>query len=186
MAGLALQNSEAQTEPCMAQVSPRQTILVKLLKTMDLILWRHADAQDGYPDAERALTEKGHTQAKRMAAWLNARLPQDALILASPAKRAQQTAAALRREIVSSAAVDTSADVQGILAAVRWPRGAQTTVVVGHQPTLGHVASLLLTGTEGELSIKKGAVWWFTARSLRGRVDAVLCAVMAPGMLRKD
>lgn len=154
--------------------------------TMDLILWRHADAADGYPDAERALTEKGHTQAKRMAAWLNARLPQDALILVSPAKRAQQTAAALHREIVTSSALDTSAQAQGLLAAVRWPRSTRTTVVVGHQPTLGQTASLLLTGSEGDLNVKKGAVWWFTARSLSGRVDAVLCAVMAPGMLRKD
>ena len=34
---------------------------------MELILWRHAEAEDGYPDLERALTEKGHEQAKKMA-----------------------------------------------------------------------------------------------------------------------
>lgn len=54
---------------------------------MELILWRHAEAEDGYPDHERALTEKGHEQAKKMAAWLKPRLPKDTQILVSPADR---------------------------------------------------------------------------------------------------
>ncbi len=40
---------------------------------MELILWRHADAEDGLPDIERALTAKGKEDAKKMAAWLKAR-----------------------------------------------------------------------------------------------------------------
>ncbi len=150
---------------------------------MDLILWRHADAADGYPDAERELTEKGHAQAKHMAKWLNARLPEDALILASPARRAQQTAIALKREAVTLPELGTSADVRQVLKAVRWPRATRTTVIIGHQPTLGQTASLLLTGSDGDLSVKKGAVWWFMARPRNGRVYAVLRAVMAPDML---
>jgi phosphohistidine phosphatase len=150
---------------------------------MDLILWRHADAADGYPDAERELTEKGHTQAKRMAKWLNERLPEHALILASPARRTLQTAAALKREVVTLPELGTAAEVRHVLKVVRWPHAAQTTVVIGHQPTLGQVASLLLTGSEGDLSIKKGAVWWVTARPRSGRVYAVLRAVMTPDML---
>ena len=153
---------------------------------MDLVLWRHAEAIDGYPDAGRELTDKGHMQAKRMAAWLNARLPDDALILASPARRAQQTAAALRRVVVTRPELDTAADVQAILQAVRWPRHTQTTVVVGHQPVLGQVASWLLTGAEGDLSVKKGAAWWITARQRSGSAHAVLLAVMVPELLRKD
>lgn len=158
---------------------------------MDLILWRHADAvdaTDGSPDAERKLTDKGHVQAKRMAAWLNARLSDDALILASPARRAQQTAEALKRKLTTSAALDTSASAQGVLAAAGWPqveRDAQTTVIVGHQPTLGQVASLLLTGADDEMSIKKGAVWWISTRLRGSRPQAVLRAVMTPDLLRK-
>jgi len=153
---------------------------------MDIILWRHADAAEGYPDAERELTEKGRAQAKRMASWLNARLPEDVLILASPARRAQQTAAALRRKVVTSDAVDASADAQSLLAAAHWPRGAHTTLIVGHQPTLGHAASLLLTGADGDLSVRKGAVWWVAARPRGGSQNAVLRAVMTPDLLRKD
>ena len=47
---------------------------------MDLILWRHAEAvleREGLPDLDRALTTKGERQAKRMAEWLEARLPAD-------------------------------------------------------------------------------------------------------------
>ena len=37
---------------------------------MDLILWRHAEAEPGAPDHGRRLTPKGEKQAARMAAWL--------------------------------------------------------------------------------------------------------------------
>ena len=45
---------------------------------MDLILWRHADAEEGSPDDARALTGKGMQQAALMAGWLKSRLPKDA------------------------------------------------------------------------------------------------------------
>ena len=35
---------------------------------MELILWRHAEAEDTNPDLARALTRKGRNQASRMAA----------------------------------------------------------------------------------------------------------------------
>ena len=156
---------------------------------MDLILWRHADAVDAAPgesDFERALTGKGRTQTKRMAAWLNERLPADSIVMASPALRAQQTAKALKRKIISSAALGTDTDCKTLLAAVRGPRAQSTTVVVGHQPALGHVASWLLTGAVGEISIRKGGVWWFRCAATRRHertVHAVLLAVMTPDLL---
>ena len=61
---------------------------------MDLILWRHADAEDGADDMARRLTPRGEKQAAAMAEWLRARLPRNYTVLASPAVRAQQTAAA--------------------------------------------------------------------------------------------
>ena len=59
---------------------------------MELILWRHADAELGQPDSERRLTDKGHKQAARMAKWLAERLPEDYVVMASPAVRAQRQA----------------------------------------------------------------------------------------------
>lgn len=147
---------------------------------MELVLWRHADAEDGLPDAGRKLTAKGHTQAKRMAAWLNQRLPEDVLILVSPAVRAQQTAHALERKFVTCDAIAPGAGPAEVLKAAHWPRAAHTTLIVGHQPTLGHVAALLLTGTDGELSVKKAGVWWISGNK-RGACS--LLASMTPGML---
>ena len=62
---------------------------------MDLILWRHADAEPGEPDDQRRLTAKGKKQARRAAEWLHGNLPNSARILVSPAVRAQQTASYL-------------------------------------------------------------------------------------------
>ena len=65
---------------------------------MDLILWRHCEAEPGEPALGRRLTSKGLKQAERMAAWLDAHLPDTCRILVSPADRAQQTALALQRK----------------------------------------------------------------------------------------
>lgn len=67
---------------------------------MDLILWRHADADDwveGCDDMERSLTPRGLKQAARMATWLDRQLPEGTRVLCSPARRCQQTATALGR-----------------------------------------------------------------------------------------
>ena len=51
---------------------------------MDLIVWRHAEAQEAQPgedDLQRALTPRGRKQAERMAAWLDAQLPQGTRVL---------------------------------------------------------------------------------------------------------
>ncbi len=149
---------------------------------MDLLLWRHADAGAGFPDHERALTDTGRLQAQRMAAWLNARLPLDTLVLVSPALRAQQTASALQREFTTCAALDTSTDCASLLQALGPRQQLGTTLIVGHQPTLGRVASLLLSGAEAELSVKNAAVWWLTL-GRESNTQAVLRAVMTPELL---
>ena len=41
---------------------------------MDLILWRHAEAEEGDNDLARELTPKGEKQAARVAEWLLQRL----------------------------------------------------------------------------------------------------------------
>lgn len=150
---------------------------------IELLLWRHADAEDGIPDAGRALTKKGLKQAKQVAAWLKPRLPDDCLILASPAKRAQQTAAALDLPYTTERRIGVQADVADILAASNWPKRAGTVVVVGHQPTLGRVAAWLLSGEPSDWTIKKGALWWFSGRAHYGDTETILRAVVSPDLL---
>ncbi len=154
---------------------------------MELILWRHAEAEPGEPDLGRKLTPKGEKQARRMAEWLHARLPASAKIVASPAARAQQTAQALaelaHRKFKTLDALAPGAGADDVLAAVGWPDGKSPLVVVGHQPTLGWVASKLMTGEELPWSIKKAAVWWLQSRSREGAEQAVLRAVVNPDLL---
>jgi phosphohistidine phosphatase len=149
---------------------------------MELILWRHAEAEDGLDDLARQLTPKGQKQAARMADWLNERLPDDCRILASPAIRAEQTAKALGKPFEIVPAIAPGADWKEVLDAVGWPGKEDDCVLVaGHQPTLGEVAAALL-GAPGGLSIRKSAVWWFSGRR-RGRgSEVVLRAVMAPDL----
>lgn len=146
---------------------------------IDLLLWRHADAENGIPDAGRALTKKGLDQAKRVAAWLKPRLPKDCLILVSPARRAQQTAAALGMSFTSDERIGVHANVADIIAAAGWPKRKGAVLVVGHQPTLGQVAAQLLAGEPAAWPIKKGALWWFTHHA--GETD--LRTVVSPDLL---
>lgn len=156
---------------------------------MNLILWRHADAEDGVPDERRALTHKGHRQAARMAGWLRERLPDATTVLVSPAVRAQQTAAALaeadprlRSRLATEPGVGTAATPEGVLAAAGWPGGQETVVVVGHQPTLGAVAARLLAGVRLEWSVRKGAIIWIEHRDRAGH-DVLLRAALSPDLL---
>jgi phosphohistidine phosphatase len=150
---------------------------------MDLILWRHADAEDappGKPDAGRELTAKGEKQAKRMAAWIRKRLKKEATVMASPAQRAQQTARALTRSVVTRPEVGTGADARSVLRAAGWPEGDGVVVVVGHQPTLGQAAALAVTGKIADWSIRKGAVWWLECRDGE---EVIVRAVLSPDLV---
>ena len=151
---------------------------------MDLILWRHAEAEDGIPDEARRLTAKGERQAKRMAKWLAARLPGDAVLVSSKALRARQTARALRADFETSPALGVGSDARALLAAAGWPSSARrTAVLVGHQPTLGEAAALALTGSDAPLNLKKGALVWLAQRRRAGKAEIVLRAAMSPDLL---
>jgi phosphohistidine phosphatase len=151
--------------------------------SMDLILWRHAEAEDGFPDQGRKLTDKGEKQAAKMAAWLKAHLPEGARIIVSPTTRTRQTAAALTRDGIVVKEVEPGASVAALLGAAGWPDAKGAVVVVGHQPTLGQVAAYLLSNTQESWSVKKGAVWWFRNRARQDTMPTVLRAVVSPEFL---
>jgi phosphohistidine phosphatase len=151
---------------------------------MDLILWRHAEAADGLPDIKRELTRKGLKQARDMAAWLQPRLPGPVSVIASPAERTLQTAGAFAHDFVVNGSVAPGAPAQAVLDAAGWPDAPGPVILVGHQPTLGEAAAMLLTGKPLPWSIKKGAIWWFRRRVRDGHARVVLRAVMSPEFLR--
>jgi len=147
---------------------------------MDLILWRHAEAEPGEPDLGRRLTAKGQKQAERMGAWLDHHLPDGTRVLASPADRAQQTAFGLKRKFRTVDEIAPGASVAAVLAAAGWPDAREPVLIVGHQPTLGAVAAFLLSGEETYWAVKKGAVWWLTNRDRGGASAVVLRVVIGP------
>jgi len=150
---------------------------------MELLLWRHAEAEDGLPDLDRPLTAKGHKHAGKVAAWLDRNLPGNCRVLASPALRTQQTAAALGRKFKTVASLGPGANVADVLVAAGWPDGKESALIVGHQPTLGWVAGELLGVAQSNLAVKKGAVWWFSNREREDGPRVVLRAVVAPELL---
>ena len=141
---------------------------------MDLILWRHAEAEDGAPDEQRKLTGKGHRQAAKMADWLRERLSKHVRILVSPAVRTQQTAKAFSNKFATSEDVGLSASPRSILEAAGWPHAGDTVLVVGHQPTLGMLAAQLLSGKAAEWSLRRGAIIWVVHKDGHNRLRAAL------------
>jgi phosphohistidine phosphatase len=150
---------------------------------MDLILWRHAEAEDGLPDLERRLTPRGQKHAARIAQWLLQRLPAKFAVLASPARRAQDTAQALGAPFRTVTALAPGAAVRDILGAADWPGRKNAVVVVGHQPDLGRVAALLVSGTEASWSVKKGGLWWLSDRVRDEGAQVVVRAVVSPDLI---
>jgi len=143
---------------------------------MDLILWRHADAEPGSDDMARRLSPAGEKEAAAMAKWLRAHLPRSHTLLASPAVRAQQTAAALGSPIVTESALAPGASPKDIRRAAEKHKGL--VIVVGHQPDLGRAAAKFVADAHAEWSIKKGAIWW-----LEGSEPARIKAVLSPDLL---
>ncbi len=158
----------------------------------NLIIWRHAEAypalaQGEDQDLARKLTPKGKQQAKRMARWLSERLPNDVVLLSSPAMRAFQTAQALKGEVEVLESLKPSTNLQEVLAALNiLSASASNLLLVGHQPWLWQLVAHLTNFTAQEISIKKGAVWWL--RLSDDDMDAsaaryTVAAVQSPGLL---
>ena len=157
---------------------------------MDLILWRHAEAED-WPEGDlqagddmaRSLTPRGEKQALRMANWLDRQLPDGARIVASPARRCEQTVLALGRKYKLKTELAPDGSPAQLLELVQWPLSRNPVVVVGHQPMLGQTISHLLALKESECAIKKGALWWIRSRDRDGHSQNVVVTVQSPEVL---
>lgn len=153
---------------------------------MDLVLWRHAEAQEwteGGDDMARRLTARGEKQAARMARWLDRQLPDSTRILVSPARRAEQTVAALGRKYKLAPELAPDASAAQLLELVQWPGGKGIVLVVGHQPTLGQTIAQLIGLSTTECAVKKGAVWWLRNREREAHSQTVLVTVQSPEVL---
>lgn len=161
--------------------------------SMDLILWRHAEAADAAPgmdDLSRVLTGRGERQARDMAHWLDKHLPVDTRVLVSPAVRTRQTVQDLRRKTRVDEALAPRRAVEGLLAAAGWAEATSPVMVVGHQPMLGLALAHLVGGVPLDRlagatpwRIRKGGFWWLRCeRDARERPGVLVVTVRSPDL----
>jgi phosphohistidine phosphatase len=123
-----------------------------------LILLRHAKSSwktDALDDIDRPLSERGNRDAPRMGMRLLARRARPALVLASPATRAQRTAKLVTRalghraELIKTEEALYLATPASVLAVVAGQDDAHDCLlVVGHNPGLTDLANRLLPDLE--------------------------------------
>jgi phosphohistidine phosphatase len=123
-----------------------------------LYLIRHADALDGEVDTERPLSPKGCRQVRHLARFLKESKAADLReIWHSPLVRARQTAAGLADELGAGAALR---EARGLLSddppgtmAKRLRDAELPLALVGHNPHLESLATLLVTGASQPCSL---------------------------------
>jgi phosphohistidine phosphatase len=150
---------------------------------MDLILWRHAEAEEGSDDLQRALTARGRRQATQMAEWIRRHLPAPWTVYASPARRTRETVAALHVPFLTLESCSPGAAARDILEAAAWPDHGGSAILVGHQPALGMACALAVTGTAAAWSLRKGAIVWLTSRDREGGSPVQLRASLSPDLI---
>ena len=165
---------------------------------MKLLLVRHAIAEDaetfnaagGGSDALRPLTEAGRKKMRKGANRLRTQLSGIDLLASSPLLRARETADIIARAfgevpVVERTELDYHAPVEVALGWLEQLPGSGTVLVVGHQPHLGLLAGLLLTGAARPLiAFRKGgaALLEFPDRISAG--EGVLHWVLTASQLR--
>lgn len=179
---------------------------------MELILWRHAEAEDGADDMARVLTPKGRRQAARMAQWLTAQLDGPVQVIASPALRTRATADALDMPYAIDWRIAPDASADQLLAASGWPDGHGIVILVGHNLAISVLAARLTgimdtaldtvpdtasdtapdtasdtvpdTAPQSALVLRRGAAWWFACDGVGTGRRPTLKAVMTPALLK--
>jgi phosphohistidine phosphatase len=162
---------------------------------MTLYLLRHGVAEQvaaGGTDRDRRLTGRGRARMRRAASGLARLIDRLDILYTSPYPRAAETAAIVAAALPHApkpreldALVPDSSPLDA-LRSLRSLAKAQHLMLVGHEPLLSHLASLLLTGSVDGASVmlKKGGCVAVTIRTLAPRA-AVLDWVATPRMLRK-
>jgi phosphohistidine phosphatase len=97
--------------------------------------------------------------------------------------RAEQTVRALGRRYKVRDALSPGASADDLLETAGWPHAKYPVVLVGHQPSLGAVASRLLQMGDAPCPVRKGAVWWLRSRQRDGVDQTVIMSVTVPDRL---
>lgn len=155
-----------------------------------VLFWRHAEADDvvadpgSAADMQRQLTRQGRRDASRVAAWIKARVPKPWVICASPALRAQQTAAALTDYAITDPRLGPAHSIDEMLELVAERADPHAALVLcGHQPTLGAAALRWLTGVDAPFTLRKSGLLWLAERERDGKAARALRACISGDLL---
>lgn len=164
---------------------------------MNLFLLRHGIAVErGTPgfenDALRPLTPKGRRQLRRVAVAVRTMELRFDVVLSSPLVRARQTAEVVAKELRLKRRLKTAEElspggsakklVQKINLLKTVP---ENLLLVGHEPDLGELISLLVTGKTGAgFALKKAGLAKLEIESLTVGQCATLAWLLTPGQMK--
>jgi len=165
---------------------------------MELLLVRHGIAfgrdPDRWPDdGDRPLTPEGEERFRKAARGLKRVVPSVDLVLASPYARAWRTSEILSDEAGWPAPqrcpeLEAERKTSDALRALRAPstRDRDSIALVGHEPNLSELASLLLTGAQSRMYVemKKGGVACIAFDGAPTSDKGILRWAATPKMLR--
>jgi phosphohistidine phosphatase len=164
---------------------------------MILYILRHGVAEEGPPagggDGARRLTPRGRDKVRAAAAGMRALGLKFDAILSSPMARAAETAELIAAAYSNAPAPETLAALSAgvapteTVAALKPYERHGHVMLVGHEPGLSSVASLLLTGEANNMTLdlkKCGLVALELSEGL-GRGGAQLCWMLTPRQLRR-
>jgi phosphohistidine phosphatase len=121
-----------------------------MLRAVQLVIVRHAEAASGEPDELRPLTPAGREAARALGQRLADEGLEPDAVLTSPLLRARETALELARpaglEPEPDERLAPGATAEAVRAAAE-ERG-ETVIVVGHQPDCSRIAAALVGGEE--------------------------------------
>jgi phosphohistidine phosphatase len=131
---------------------------------MEAYLVRHGIAQDpadARSDAERRLTEEGREKTARVAKEFRKRVARVDVIYHSPYARAVETAAIFAREFPKAKVEPAKGLTPHDAPKAAFPllAGEGAVMLVGHEPHLSSLVSLLITGREAPVvEMKKAGI----------------------------
>lgn len=159
---------------------------------MNLYLIRHAIAEEETPsgeDSQRELTDKGAKKMRLIAKGLRTLGVEFDLIVSSPYLRAVQTAEILsevfkKKKFVLSDHLMPTGDMDLLIAEINEKYSVNSLAIVGHEPYLSTLVSLLTAGgTPVEMTFKKGGVCHLSTDDLHHTHKATLEWLLPPGVL---
>jgi len=152
---------------------------------MEIYLLRHGIAEDGYPDAQRALTAEGKEKLRRVLKRSGAT---PSLILSSPYRRAMETAAIAAEvlgyggEIERAESLTPDGSPSGVWEEVRARKDEDAILLASHEPLLSATVAHFLGSPGVHVDMKKAALVRIDVDRFGPQPLGVLKWMLVPGV----